>query len=367
MKYKVIHWIILSFGTVLAIVSLTQTTVSAATSTDTNEDTPELSTAFNDSPEHQAIVKMLRDRGEDKILQNAYSVAMSEISDFADVIIKYSIQDETAETELYLFKEGDSWVAYPELPTQKDHPAIFTTLARQNCKPRYKDLQGIGFMDDTSENKDPKKRSINIVCSELIDNQWLDHRITFVFEYDDKQGWHITGQSEIKPPPTESAQEERSGSKPEQGKQKAIWKNAKTAIDEIVQFIGGNPEPVFINFGIAGQDFIQFHYVTENGSGNILEVEWNNGNMNKPQTSGLARPCPPIPFGEINFDHVPRIFDDINRKANRGDMLNVNLSRRFDNGCQEPIWQGIVSSGSHLITITYTIDGKQTGTEEYSF
>ncbi len=48
-------------------------------------------------------------------------------------------------------------------------------------------------------------------------------------------------------------------------------------------------------------------------------------------------------------------------------MINVNLSRRFSKGCREPIWQGIATSARHALTVTYSIDGRQTDIEEYSF
>lgn len=370
MKRDVRHWVIW-FGLVVALGSI-QGAATAAPATVAESDAPELSSVFNNTPEHLALVKLLRETRAEEMLRTASSVAMSKIEDFANVIIGYSHQDQPAEAELYLFKEDDGWRAYSELPTRKDHPAIFSTLARRYCKPLYKDLQGIAFIDDTWQNKDPQKRTINIVCSELIDNQWQDHRLTFAYEYDDQQGWHITGESEMRMPSAGAVQEESASPTPPEpaqpgGKTKVIWGKAKQAIAEINQFIGGNPKPVFINFGTAGQDFIQFHYVAEKGSAAIQSVDWNNGKISRPQGSRLARPCPPIPREEIDFDLVPKIFAEISRKAKQGEMINVNLSRRFANGCQEPIWQGIATSSKHMLTVTYSIDGRQTGIEEYSF
>lgn len=369
MKHDAQRWVIWFVGLVVAI-GLMQGPATATPAT--VADAPELSAAFNDSPEHQALVKMLRESGADEMLRTASSVAMSKIEDFADVIIGYSRQNQPAEAELYLFKEGDEWMAYPELPTRKDHPAVFSTLAQQHCKPLYKDLQGIAFIDDSWQSKDPKIRTINIVCSELIDNQWQDHRLTFTYEYDDRKGWHITGQSEMRQPSAGAAQKESASASPPEPAQpgvktKVIWGRAKEAVAEIFRFIGNNPQPVFINFGTAGQDFIQFHYVAGNGSTDIQSVDWKNGKISSPQGSRLARPCPPIPRAEIDFGLVPRIFAEISRKAKQGEMVNVNLSRRFANGCQEPIWQGIATSANHVLTITYSIDGRQTGIEEYSF
>ena len=70
---------------------------------------------------------------------------------------------------------------------------------------------------------------------------------------------------------------------------------------------------------------------------------------------------------ELNFDLLSLIFEDMVKKAKPEDMVNVNMSRRFANGCQEPVWQGIASSGTHSLTITYSIDGKQTDIQEFSF
>jgi hypothetical protein len=316
---------------------------------------------------------MLRETGEDQMLQTAYSVGMLKGKDFANVHISYySRQDEPAEAEFYLFKEDDAWVSYHELPTRKDHSAIFTTLAHRYCLPQYKDLQSVSLIDDTWQGKNQQKRIVNIVCSELINNQWQDHRLTFVYEYDGKKGWHITGQSDTRQASPKVAQKKGASTSPPESakpkkKPKVIWGNAKAVIDEIFQFIGSNPKPVFIMFGTTGQGFIQFHYVTENGGKDIQTVDWLSGKLSGPQVSRLARPCPPIPFKEINFDLVSRIFDETSRKALREDMINVNLSRRFSNGCQEPMWQGIASSGKHALTITYSIDGRQTNIEEYSF
>ncbi len=344
------RWFTWSLGLVVAFGSIGQVPVTTASDTVMDTKVPALSYAFNDSPEHKAIVKMLRDTGEDQLLETANSVAMSKGKDFAYMNISYSRHDEPAEAELFLFKEDDAWVAYRELPTQKDHSAIFSTLARRYCMPRYKYLQSASLIDDTWQSKNPQKRVINIVCSELINNQWKNHRLTFVFEYDDEQGWHITGESDTRQPSV-----------------KVIWGNAREAVEQILQFIGSNPKPVFIMFGTTGQNFIQFHYVTENGSKDIQTVEWLNGKLRGPKASRLARPCPPIPLEELNFDLVSIIFEDMGKKAKPEDMINVNMSRRFANGCQEPMWQGIATSANHSLTVTYSIDGRQTDIKEYSF
>jgi len=43
------------------------------------------------------------------------------------------------------------------------------------------------------------------------------------------------------------------------------------------------------------------------------------------------------------------------------------LSRRYANGCKEVMWQGIASSGKHSLIVTYSIDGRQTDSEEFRF
>ena len=141
MKCKEIHWLLWGLGLVVAICLIARVPVTAATAAGTDADAPALFSAFNSSPEHKAIVKMPRETGADQIHQTAYSIAMSIIEDFADVMITCTRQDEPAEAEFYLFKENGSWVAYPELPTRKDHSAVFTTLARHYCQPLYKHLQ----------------------------------------------------------------------------------------------------------------------------------------------------------------------------------------------------------------------------------
>ena len=327
-----------------------------------DKDAPAISYAFNDSPEHQAVIKLLQELGQDQILRSAYSVGMSKGQDFADVFIEYYKEEEPAKLELFLFKENGVWKAYKDLPTGKDHYAVFATLARQYCQPLYKNFQGASLLGDTWKSDNPKKRTVNVVCSELVDNKWQDDRLTFVYEYDETNGWRITGQSKT---------EETAGQSPAQASKpttkQPVWGKAKDAIAEIIQTIGGNPQPVFIMFGTAGKDFIQCHYVSENDEEDIQTVEWKNGKTSKPKASRLARPCPKIPFGDIDFNQVPAIYADMNGKAMQGDLINVNLSRRFDNGCQEPVWQGIATSGKHSLTVTYSLEGKQIHTEEYKF
>lgn len=323
-----------------------------------------ISQAFNDTPEHQAIVKALTAAGERLVLQSATSVAMLKDKDFANANISYTREGESTDVELFLFKEDGAWVAYLELPAHKDHPAVFTTLARRYCQPRYRQLQSVSLIDDGSRRgKTRDTRSVNLVCSELIDNQWQDHRLTLVYQYDGKQGWHITDGAEQKeapasPPP--KAAQPKHGAKP-------AWQNAKAEIDKILRHIGGSAQPVFVVFGIDGNGFIQFHYVTEPGSKDIRTVDWQNGKIKAQQPSRLAKPCPAIPLEEVDFDQVTKIFDDVRNKAKPGDRINVNLGSRFADGCQEPVWQGIATSAKHALTVTYSLDGRQTDITDYSF
>jgi hypothetical protein len=329
-----------------------------------------LSSAFNDSPQHQAIIKALRAKGKNEILQTATAVAMVKGKDFANANITYSRQGKTADAQLYLFKEGSAWVAYLELPTKKDHLAVFTALARRYCLTLYKHVESVSFIDNTRKSKDPRKREINLVCSELVNKQWRDHRLTLVYEYDNEKGWRVTGRSKFKQPSPKAKPEKRVSAPPVKSAKptaKPVWRNAKAAIDEIVQFVGGDPKPVFVVFGSNRQDFIQFHYVREDGSKDIQTVDWLNGKLKGPQVSRLARPCPPISLKGVDFDHVPQIFDKMSRKAKRGDMISVNLSRRSAKGCQQPVWQGIATSSKHSLTITYSIDGRQLDILDYSF
>ena len=149
MSRNMIRCFIWFISLVVAIGCIAQGFETAAAVSGIDGDAPALSNAFNDSPEHSAIIKMLRETGEDQMLQTAYSVGMLKGKDFANVHISYSRQDKPAEAEFYLFKEDDVWVAYHELPTQKNHSAIFTTLVRRYCLPQYKYLQSVSLIDDT--------------------------------------------------------------------------------------------------------------------------------------------------------------------------------------------------------------------------
>jgi len=372
MSSNVIRRIMWSVSLVVAIGCIARGPETAAAVSGMVEETSTLSYAFNDSPEHTAIIKMLREIGEDQMLQTADSIGMSKGKDFANVIIKYSRQGEPTEVELYLFKENDAWVAYRELPTLKDHAAIFSTLARRYCLPQYKHLRSASLIDDTWQSKNTQKRIVNIVCSELINNQWQDHRLTFVFEYDGVKGWHITGQIDTKQPSPKSAQNKEASMSPPgparpKVKTKVIWGNAKAAMDEVLQFTGTAVQLVYIRFGIAGMDFIQFHYRTENEDEGIKTVNWDKGKLSRPQASNLARPCPPIPLEEIDFNLVPEIFEEMSKKVVRGYNINVTLGRRFFSGCKEPVWQGIAQYANKSIIVSYSIDGKQTNIEENSY
>lgn len=369
MRRDIILMAISLISIVLGIGCITLTSVSAVGK---GEGAPPLSYAFNDSPEHIAIIKLLEEAGEKNILQTAHSISMSKGSDFAEVLIAYSLQEESAEIGAFLFKESDAWVAYRELPTKKDHSAIFTILARRQCKPSYKHLQGISLIDDTWKSNNRQKRIVNIVCSELINNEWKDHRKTFVYEYDDKKGWHITGEraisqiSEKKPQKKEFPKTPR---KPRKAKTKpAVFSaNAKEVMGTILQHIGIKTKPVFILFGTSGSDFIQYHYVAEGGGKVIQTVDWLNGKLLEPQPSRLARPCQPFTLEELNFDLVAKIFEETIRKAKQGDNVSVNVTRLSTKDCQEPVWQGIATSARYVLTITFSIDGKQTDIQEYSF
>ncbi len=159
------------------------------------EDTaaPTQSSVFNDSPKHAALVEMLKAEGKTEILQTATSVGMNILEDFARVVITYAQEGEAAKAHLFLFKENDTWVAHGELPTHKDHPQVFSELARRYCASRYAHLQGVGYLDDSHENQDPQKRVINMNCDEYENNEWQYHRLSMVYEYDAQKGWHISG------------------------------------------------------------------------------------------------------------------------------------------------------------------------------
>ena len=159
---------------------------------------PKRSTVFNDSPEHAAIIALLEAEGETEILQTASSIGMLSGEDFATAAIEYQRAGDNAQTELYLLKGGgDGWKAYREIPTHRDHPAVFLTLGRRYCRDRYPHLQGVGYADDTWKNTDPRNRTITLICSELIDQKWHDHRMRLVYAFDPKRGWHITEGSEL--------------------------------------------------------------------------------------------------------------------------------------------------------------------------
>jgi hypothetical protein len=333
---------------------------------------PKVSTAFNDSPEHRAVVKELKEEGKDQVLETATSVGMSKGRDFASVNVSYSSNGKPAAIELYLFKEDGTWVAYLELPASKEHPAVFSTLARRYCLTLYKQVQSASLVDDSWRGGDARRRDVNVVCSELINNKWKDHRLTLVYEFNDARGWHITGQASVRQSPPKPVQKGRAAQPAAEPARpgtaaKAVWTNAGPAMDDILKFIGGSPKPVYVHFGTTGGGFIQFHYVMEDGSKDIKTVEWLGGKLKGPQVSRLVKPCPAMPLKEVDFGQVTRIFAELNKKARPGEMVNVNLGRRSAKGCKEPVWQGVATSAKRALTITYSLDGRQTDIQDYSF
>ena len=151
---------------------------------------------------------MLEAEGETEILQTANSVGMSILGDFATVSINYEHGGLTAHTQVFLFKENGTWTAYRDLPTQKDHEAVFMTLAQRYCASQYKHFQGASFLDDSYQNKDPVRRIINFDCSELIDNHWRANPLSLIFAYNPRKGWSIAEvrpYKESKPEPRKTA------------------------------------------------------------------------------------------------------------------------------------------------------------------
>ena len=193
---------------------------------------PQQASVFNDSPEHQAIVKMLKAEGRKEILQTAHSVSMNSVENFARVGIVYQKGGQSSKADLYLFKENDTWVAYSKLPTHKDDPEIFSELAMQYCKSRYKNMMGLNFMDDSYESKDLKKRIININCGELINKEWQYHRLSMTYEYNAEKGWVITGAQPYRKPETQS---KKTVSKKTKTKKKSAEKRPVTSLQEAMK------------------------------------------------------------------------------------------------------------------------------------
>jgi hypothetical protein len=191
---------------------------------------PQQSELFKDTPEHKAIVKMLKAEGKTDILQTAHSVSMSSQDSFARVGIAY---EKGGHADIYLFKEAGNWVAYSRLPTHKDFPEVFSQLAMEYCKVRYKDFMGFNFIDDSHKNKDPKKRIINVNCGELINKEWKYHRLSMAFEYDAEQGWAVTGAEAYRKPeaPPKKSVSQKSKTPPKE----SVKKKPPTSLQEAMK------------------------------------------------------------------------------------------------------------------------------------
>lgn len=149
---------------------------------------------FEQFPETLAVEKMLLQEKEYGILQTARQVSVSNQGDFGTAVIKYQSGEKQVDLKIFLLEEEEGWVAYPVLPAQKDHPGVFFLLATGYCQDKYVHFQGIGYKDDSWQNKDSNRRTINFTCMELIDNDWQDHHIGLVYEYNEDQGWQISGE-----------------------------------------------------------------------------------------------------------------------------------------------------------------------------
>ncbi len=159
---------------------------------------------FENFPESQAVEKMLLQEKKYEVLQMTSQVSVNSQEDFGTAVVRYQSGDEKVDLKVFLLKEKGSWIAYLELPNQKDHPGVFFLLATKYCREKYVNNQGIGYADDSWQNKDSHKRTINFKCMELIDNDWQDHFISLAYEYNEQQGWQISGED-----PSASSQTER--------------------------------------------------------------------------------------------------------------------------------------------------------------
>lgn len=185
------------------------------------------SSIFDNTPEHQAIVRMLKAEGKNTILHTAFRVGLhgsGDIAkaDFATATIGHQENGKTVRSKFYLFKENGQWTAFLDLPTHKDHRGVIMTLARRHCASSYELFKGFSFEDDSWQNTDLARRTINVDCMELIGKEWRDNRLSLVFEYDKTEGWKITGSSMYQRPSTVSkkklstAKKKRSSKKPKE-------------------------------------------------------------------------------------------------------------------------------------------------------
>jgi len=156
--------------------------------------------SFFDTPENKAIEKMLLDSGDFEVLRTTTQIRSNTIpeSGFAAATLFCKKDEQKSIIKVYLFKEGEEWIAYKDLPTHKDHPMLFMELAKQYCQNKLKHFQGIGYVDDSWQNKSPQKRIINYNCMEFVNDQYKDTKLGLIFENDPQQGWQITEEHAIK-------------------------------------------------------------------------------------------------------------------------------------------------------------------------
>lgn len=154
---------------------------------------------FADFPTSKAIEKMLLQEGNYAILQTASLVSSSTAEDFGTGIIRYQAGGKQAERKVFLLKEEEEWVAYAVLPAHKDHPGVFYLLAREYCENKYGAIQGIGYLDDSWQNRDSPRRIVNFLCSQQAGNDWQDHEARLLYEYSMQHGWRITGEAKESP------------------------------------------------------------------------------------------------------------------------------------------------------------------------
>ena len=157
--------------------------------------------AYNKSifktPINKAIEKMLLASGDYEILGTATSISSNILEDFATADIVCKQNGKKTKLKIYLYKKNDQWVAYKEIPTHLDHRGVFFMLARQYCADKWEHFNGIGYLDESWKNKDPRMRTINFNCMELENNEWKDNHLRLTYEYDKQKGWQITEAHEL--------------------------------------------------------------------------------------------------------------------------------------------------------------------------
>ena len=142
------------------------------------------------SPITQAIRALLEKTGQTKLLKETKSISTSSYDDYARAVATVGGD---AKIIFYLFKEGDEWVAYDQVPTHKDSFYVFWELACQHLTEKRGQPTSANFADQSWKNTDKERRIINVVYD---DGGKRSDVVPLDFRYTEKDGWHVAAQAE---------------------------------------------------------------------------------------------------------------------------------------------------------------------------